>query len=79
LLAAARSYHLDTNPDFCANQVWYGFPNNRPGLKFHLANLARQGHPILGTSEAYDVAYETIYQALPDCRGQCPGLSLLDV
>jgi hypothetical protein len=28
---------------------------------------------VLGSSAAYDVAYRTIYQALPDCKhkGEC--------
>lgn len=59
---------------FCANRVWYGSARNRNGLKERLCRLVgwdirRRGGPVLLSSEAaYDVAYETIYDALPDCR-----------
>ena len=53
-------------PQFCANAVWYA-----GGLKERLCKLVgwdRKPHPVLGTEEAYDVAYDTCYNALPDCR-----------
>lgn len=52
---------------FCANRVWH----ERDGLKWRMSDLVgwdRKGDPLLGTSEAYDVAYRKIYDALPDCR-----------
>jgi hypothetical protein len=74
LLAEARSHHLNRSLDFCANAVWYGYLGFRPGLKARLVRLvgcrAEKGGD-LRTSEAYDLAYQTIYQALPDCRGWC--------
>ena len=59
-------------PNFCANAVWYGY-NGRRGLKPYLSLLVGWGAApyapaILRTSAAYDVAYQTIYEALPDCR-----------
>jgi hypothetical protein len=63
----ARGYHEVRRRCFCANEVWY-----RPrGLKDRLAgvvgpNSGRTG--ILGTEEAEDVAGETRYHTLPDCR-----------
>jgi hypothetical protein len=58
---------------FCANAVWYGYPGHR-GIKPRLIELVgwnQRWHERLGTCEAYDIAYKTIYEALPDCRGEC--------
>lgn len=62
----AEAIHLKTTSSrgFCANAVW-------PGLKERMRELVgyasgRAG--VLGTSAAYDIAYRTIYQALPRCR-----------
>ena len=61
---------------FCANRVWYG-RGGEEGLKAILVQLvghraAKQDkYPLLATSQAYDLAYEKIYEALPDCRGEC--------
>jgi hypothetical protein len=103
-----------TQESFCANNVWYGYFDQRgKGFKSRLKRLVGElagcaetpntlgipetGEPVtmsmkdlmaafleevpadpatdprLRTSEAYDVAYETIYNALPDCRNcGCP-------
>jgi hypothetical protein len=82
LLEEARRHHNSRRPDFCANAVWYGYAGHLPGLKPRLLFLVgyerRDRHPVLSTSLAYDVAYDTIYQALPDCRGRCACFSVLD-
>lgn len=58
---------------FCANSHWYGRAG-QAGLKQELVELvgwARHrgvGYGYLWDSASYDVAYETIYAALPDCR-----------
>jgi hypothetical protein len=53
---------------FCANQVWYD--SFKPRLLALAGWEARE--PALRTQEAYDLAYETIYAALPPCRDcQC--------
>jgi len=63
LYKIAKSYKPTKN--FCANQIWY----RRGGLKSKMMKLAGYGAPgILGTPEAYDIAYQKIYNALPDCR-----------
>jgi hypothetical protein len=71
LLAEARAHHRNRDPVFCANAVWCGYGGFRPGLKARLCRLvgwtAERGGD-LRTSEAYMIAYRTIYQALPDCR-----------
>lgn len=62
-------------PMFCANSVWYGY-GGHPGLKPRLRRLVGwesglpKGHE-LRSSKAYDTAYLTIYEALPDCSGDC--------
>jgi hypothetical protein len=74
LLQRAQAVKDDRRkPAFCANAVWYGYgPYHGRGLKEQLCWLVgwgrKDGHPILATEEAYDVAYETIYLALPNCR-----------
>lgn len=54
---------------FCANHVWY----NSGGFKARLLSLIGWNKSVtderLRTSEAYDVAYEHLYNLLPDCRG----------
>jgi hypothetical protein len=74
LEARAKSYHRDKNPNFCGNAVWYGYSGFRPGLKEVLCGLVgyeadRPG--VLETEEAYDVAYDHLFELLPDCRGRC--------
>jgi hypothetical protein len=74
LLAEAQGYGRDRNPDFCANAVWYGYAGHQPGLRSRLTKLVgwESGHGgLLGSSLAYDIAYDTIEAALPDCRGHC--------
>lgn len=64
---ASAIYDDGRNHSFCANTVWYrqfksqlmslvGWDSQVPDDRFH-------------TSEAYSAAYQTIYNALPDCRG----------
>jgi len=63
LYKKAKSYK--PTEGFCAHQVWYG----HYGLKsqmFKLVGFCATG--ILGTPEAYDIAYDKIYNALPDCQ-----------
>ncbi len=70
LLAEARAVPSRGKPDFCANRAWYG--NGRDGLKAKLGKLAgwnaEGADPRLHSEKAYDVAYQAIYEALPDCR-----------
>ena len=64
--------------DFCAHEVWYGSGDDG-GVKEKLSELVgwdREPDPVLGSEEAYDVAYESLYHELPDCRhpeGACRG------
>jgi len=72
LYEQAKSVRDDgKSQSFCANSIWYGYSSNA-GLKPRLVELVghrRKDDPILGTSRAYDIAYRTIYEALPACRG----------
>jgi hypothetical protein len=68
---------------FCANRVWYGNAIE-DGLKSTLLRLVghsaakKEKHPLLATSQAYDLAYETIYEVLPGCRNcSCADFSAL--
>jgi hypothetical protein len=65
LLAEAQAVR-DDDPHFCANAIWYDF------LKPRLVLLVGWCRPDrtkpLASEQAYDVAYDTIYEALPDCR-----------
>ena len=68
LMAKVRRVRED--PDFCANATWYGAGDDR-GVREEMAQLVgwdRIGDPVLGTEDAYDVAYDTLYEELPDCR-----------
>lgn len=76
LLTEAKSYHTSQNPEFCANAAWYGY-GGEPGIKPRLLKLVgweRPGglHWPLSTPAAYDVAYDTLFEALPDCGKCCP-------
>lgn len=77
LLNDARAVR-STGDDFCANDVWYGYgpvvEAGLAGLKARLCSLVgfgRDGDGYLGTPEAYDLAYQTIYNALPNCGSRC--------
>jgi hypothetical protein len=61
----AKAAQVDgSSPNFCANAVWYA--DFKPYLEQLVGWTARK--PILRSSEAYDVAYDTVYELLPDCR-----------
>lgn len=78
VMATARAARRDTPARYCANEAWFGYgPHRGQGVKPLLDPLvgwhAESRDPLLTTSLAYDVAYRTIYAALPDCRGcDCP-------
>jgi hypothetical protein len=61
----------------CANAHWYGYGTGR-GSDFKQRLLPLVGweaccerDSVLKSCHAYDVAYEHLYQLLPDCRGGC--------
>ncbi len=71
LYEEARSIKPEPGEVYCANFTWYS-PEGRNMKKrmMKLVGIMRSGGPgILRTSEAYDLAYKKIYNALPACRG----------
>jgi hypothetical protein len=54
-------------PGFCANEIWYGYPS-LVGRLCDLVGWFRPQQDALSTSEGWDLACETLYGALPDCR-----------
>jgi predicted transcriptional regulator with HTH domain len=67
LLEAARCQKDDpSKPSYCANYVWYTY--FKPQLERYVGWFARVKDGVVNTSEAYDLAYEKIYNALPNCR-----------
>lgn len=53
----------------CANRVWYS--RLKPRLCRLVGFMAQD--PLLKSADVYDVAYQTIYAALPDCGPHCGG------
>ncbi len=72
LRIAAERIRPTANASFCANAAWYGYAGQL-GLKPRLLCLvgwgAQNQDPVLRSCDAYDVAYQTLYALLPDCRG----------
>jgi|GEM_PF-1329636 len=73
LLAEARA--VDGTPEtFCANAYWYGYGKyrGRPALRDRVSALVGWGSESndewVRSSEAYHIAYQTVYHALPACR-----------
>ncbi len=60
----------DGIPYFCANEIWYGYEDPKQGFKERLCRLVGwEAHsPRLRTTGAYDLAYDYLYELLPDCR-----------
>jgi hypothetical protein len=73
LRVEAQQWHRDPDPHFCANGVWAGWPDYAVGFERRVETLVGRRAPAdaaaeLRTQEAYEVACEAIYRALPDCR-----------
>jgi hypothetical protein len=66
------------NRDKCANAAWYGPEGIRAEMTRVIGHGRTHGPSELKTSAAYDVAYRTLYAALPDCDG-CGCLTKEDV
>ena len=72
LLIEAASAVPDSDGYFCANEFFFRYRNPRNSLKARLTRLvgweAEGYRPELKTEAAYDVVYERIYEALPNCH-----------
>ncbi|MGN6561976.1 MAG: hypothetical protein ACTHMU_04885, partial [Thermomicrobiales bacterium] len=76
LVALARE--IDTAPrraDFCANAVWFGRTGYKSRMSRLVGHFAETDDAALCTSAAYEVAYQALYDRLPDCDhdGGCRG------
>jgi hypothetical protein len=63
--------HADSStPHFCAVAAWYGY-NDGIGFKGRMYRLVgfRAHDSRLQTMQAYEIATQKIYSALPPCRG----------
>jgi hypothetical protein len=67
--------YAENHPGHCANAAWYGPDGLRKAMTRVVGHLRGCGPEELQTSAAYDVAYRTLYNALPDCDG-CGCLTL---
>jgi hypothetical protein len=71
LLEEAQAYRRGGSRSSTLHAVWYGYWGYAPGFKRRLSELVgwssgRTG--ILGSSEAYEMVYKTLYQALTGPR-----------
>lgn len=54
-------------PSFCANKFWYIHAD--PKLSELVGRHARrQDDPLLRSAQAYEIARDTLFRLLPDCR-----------
>jgi len=60
----ARTIKDEGGRYFCANEVW--FTEFKPVLRHLVGWWSKK--PDLRSSQAYDSAYQKIYQTLPGCR-----------
>jgi hypothetical protein len=72
LLDEARNEPRDEE-GYCCNTKWYGYDDQSKGLKARMMRLVgwdrtRDSDEELTSQEAYMIALNTIYDALPGCR-----------
>lgn len=55
---------------FCANSHWYGYDDPKRGFRNRMMELVgwTARSPLLRSEAAYNLAYEHLYDLLPDCR-----------
>lgn len=51
---------------FCANRIWY--ERLKPRMMKLVGDMAQSEDPVIISSEAYDLSYQTLYHLLPPCR-----------
>lgn len=70
----AKEFQRLTSPEpFCANAVWYSAM--KPVMEREVGFIAHS--PKLRSREAYDLAYNTLYNALPNCSHREGGCGCL--
>ena len=73
LLKEAKS-HKGGPGHRCANDIWYDYGSpGMNGLKSDVHALVgwEAQNRLLSSSRCYDIAYQKIYSALPDCGDDC--------
>lgn len=73
LMALASDHRFSGHTRFCANEFWFGYGRTQsPSLKLRLTRLvgwnADTQDKRLHSQHAYNTCYDTIYNALPNCR-----------
>jgi len=67
LLRQAKEFkRLAGRKPICANAIWYS--TMKPILVASVGMCAHHPMPKMNGREAYDLAYKTIYEALPNCK-----------
>jgi hypothetical protein len=56
------------NSTFCANRIWYERLRSR--MMKLVGDMAQSENPVIISSEAYDLSYQTLYHLLPPCRSR---------
>lgn len=69
-LTEALSYNDDeTTDEFCAAVLWWSHANrNAMYSRLHALLLSRADHPLLGSDQAHEAAWEVLRKSLPPCR-----------
>lgn len=65
LFRQAEAISSENDPHFCANRVWS--EKLKPRLTVLVGDEVKD-HPLLGSSQAYDIAYRKVFRVLPGCR-----------
>ena len=71
LRRAVEREHAHGQPHYCANAAWYGSGGGvdyRSQVNRLVGWDAGHPDPTLRSSAAYEVAYSTLYDLLPNCR-----------
>jgi hypothetical protein len=71
VLAIAHGERFPRGETFCANAIWYGYldPSFSFKKRVHRYTGWYAEKPELRSPAAYHLAYEHLYNLLPDCRG----------
>ncbi len=73
----AEQFQENDDPNFCANQAWYGHGRWQKSLRNRVVTIADKAVKRFGQQRVYDVVYDGVYDRLPDCR-RCGCLSRED-
>lgn len=68
LEAEAEDFQGNSDPHFCANNIWYGHDRRQQSLRSRTITIADKAVKRFGQQQAYDVVYSGVYEKLPDCR-----------